>query len=170
MRALIAAGAATWPGPPESMAWDGTQLAAAGIYPVVRGTMLTNAYDRCPADQSVPARTKIRPPKPAEFRDPANMARLRAELALAHTRGLRQVVPMGNVAAAVLAPLVAELPGVALVSIPHPSPQGLLTSAQKLIAGAPQGGKGCSLPALSAAWEARLVGLLTEVARSTSKA
>lgn len=147
--ALLASDACDWQGPPGSLAWDGTALRAAGIAPVLRGVLLTNAYDRCPWDERVPSRTRIRSPRPSEFRDPANLARLRGEIATAHTRGLRQVIAMGKVAATVLGPLVAEVPNVVLRRVPHPSAQGLLMAA-------PNGGRGCTLAALGAVWQAEL--------------
>lgn len=153
-RALLAADCATWPGDPATLTWSGAQLVAAGIpAPALHGALLSNAYDRCPADERVPARTRIRAPSRAERTSPANLARLDAELAAAHVRGLRQVLAMGRVAADLLAPRVAALPGVTLVRLPHPSAQGLLMAA-------PDQGAGCSLAALGAAWEARLVALL----------
>lgn len=136
--ALSAAGVLTWKGDPTTASWDGAALIAAGVRPMVSHVLLTNAFDRCPTDDG----THFRAPTRAERESQENLARLRRDVAYAVERGADRVCCLGKVALAVVELL--QLPLV-IHAIPHPSAQGLLTSA-------PDRGKGAKLADLEAAW------------------
>jgi len=136
--ALSAADVLTWHGDPTSASWDGAALIAAGVRPIVTQVLLTNAYDRCPTDDGV----HFRAPTRAERESPENLARLRRDVAYAVERGADRVCCLGKVALAVVELL--QLPLI-VHAFPHPSAQGLLTSA-------PDRGKGAKLAELEAAW------------------
>lgn len=144
--ALAEAGVLTWIGDPGSVKWDGAALAGAGVMPVVSHVVLTNAFDRCPTDDG----RKFRAPSREERASPANLRRLRADIEHAMARGADRVCCLGKVATAVVALL--DLP-IALHAVPHPSAQGLLTSA-------PDRGKGARMVDLEAAWIRTLAALL----------
>ncbi|MCC7055051.1 MAG: hypothetical protein IT355_17390 [Gemmatimonadaceae bacterium] len=144
--ALEAAGVLTWDGDPQGVRWDGAALAAAGVTPVVSGVLLTNAFDRCPTDDG----EHFRAPSRAERESVENLARLRHDIERAMARGADRVCCLGKVATAVVELLA--LP-VAVHAVPHPSAQGLLTSA-------PDRGKGARMADLEAAWQRNLVALL----------
>lgn len=144
--AMRAAGVLTWVGDPDRVPWDGARLVAAGVRPVVQQVLLTNAFDRCPTDDG---RT-FRAPSRSERESPANLARLRQDVALAVGRGADRICCLGKVAAS-----VAQLldTGLTVHALPHPSAQGLLTSA-------PNRGKGARMADLEAAWVLHLAALL----------
>lgn len=144
--ALEAAGLLTWEGDPRTVPWDGARLIAAGVRPVVQGVLLTNAFDRCPTDDGV----KFRAPSRAERESAANLARLRRDIQRAMERGATRVCCLGKVATAVVELLALPI---AVHAVPHPSAQGLLTSA-------PDRGKGARMADLEAAWQRDLVALL----------
>lgn len=145
--ALAQAGLLTWEGgTPVGVPWDGKALLDAGIRPVVSQVVLTNAFDRCPTDDG----RRFRAPTRSERESAANLARLRRDIDDAIARGADRVCCLGKVAAAVVTLL--ELP-LTMHALPHPSAQGLLTSA-------PDRGKGARLADLEAAWVARLAALL----------
>ena len=144
--ALEAAGLLVWEGNPRGVAWDGAQLIAAGVRPVVQHVLLTNAFDRCPTDDG----HKFRAPSKAERESADNLGRLRADITRAMARGADRVCCLGKVATAVVELL--DLP-ITVHAVPHPSAQGLLTSA-------PDRGKGARMADLEAAWQRNLVALL----------
>ncbi len=145
--ALLQAGVLSWAGrSPDGVPWDGRSLIEAGVRPVVSHVILTNAYDRCPTDDG----RSFRAPTRSERESPDNLARLRRDLDDAIAHGADRVCCLGKVAASVVSLL--ELPLV-VHALPHPSAQGLLTSA-------PDRGKGARMADLEAAWVADLAALL----------
>ncbi len=145
--ALSAAGALRWIGDPTQVKWDGAALKAAGVAPVVSQVLLTNAFDRCPTDDG----QHFRAPTREEREDPTNLARLRSDVAYAMERGADRVCCLGKVAASVVTLLDLTI---TVHALPHPSAQGLLTSA-------PDRGKGARMADLEAAWVANLATLLS---------
>jgi uracil-DNA glycosylase len=144
--ALAEAGVLTWIGDPTAVRWDGATLRRAGVHPLVSHVLLTNAFDRCPTDDGV----KFRAPTRTERESEANLRRLRADIALAANRGADRICCLGKVAANVVSLLDT---GLTLHALPHPSAQGLLTSA-------PNRGKGARMADLEAAWTHHLADLL----------
>lgn len=145
--ALAQAGLLTWAGRnPDGVPWDGAELLAAGVSPIVSQVLLTNAYDRCPTDDG----RRFRAPTRAERESAENLARLRADVQHAIARGADRVCCLGKVAAAVVTRL--DLP-IVVHALPHPSAQGLLTTA-------PDRGRGARMVDLEAAWIENLVRLL----------
>lgn len=144
--ALEAAGLLTWEGDLRTVPWDGARLIAAGVRPVVQGVLLTNAFDRCPTDDG----RKFRAPSRAEREGAENLARLRGDIARAMQRGADRVLCLGKVATAVVELLALPI---TVHAVPHPSAQGLLTSA-------PDRGKGARMADLEATWQRDLVALL----------
>jgi hypothetical protein len=145
--ALAQAGVLTWDGrSPDGVDWDGNALLAAGVRPRVSHVLLTNAFDRCPTDDG----RKFRAPSRTERESAANLARLRLDIERAMARGADRVCCLGKVAAAVVTLLDVSI---AVHALPHPSAQGLLTSA-------PDRGKGAKMADLEAAWVATLAALL----------
>ena len=143
-RALVATGRAEVP----EVAWedwDGTRFHSLGLTPRLHGTALSNAYPACPTKDG----EHFHAPSNRDLLDPVNLSRLRAELARAQPR---RVIAFGKRAEWVLARL-PEAAGFDLQALPHPSAQGLLQ-------GAPNRGKGLKLQDLREAWQERLVGLL----------
>jgi uracil-DNA glycosylase len=140
------AGVLQWVGDPDGVPWDGAALIAAGVRPVVSHVLLTNAFDRCPTDDGL----RFRAPTRAERESDTNLARLRADMAFAMARGADRVCCLGKVAASVVGLL--NLP-MTIHALPHPSAQGLLTSA-------PDRGKGARMADLEAQWVATLAALL----------
>ncbi len=144
---LAMAGLLTWEGTsPDNVPWDGNALIAAGVRPQVSQVMLTNAFDRCPTDDG----RKFRAPSRQERESVENLARLRRDIEQAMARGADRVCCLGKVAAAVVTLL--DLP-ITVHALPHPSAQGLLTSA-------PDRGKGAKMADLEAAWVSKLTALL----------
>ncbi|BDU75255.1 uracil-DNA glycosylase family protein [Mesoterricola sediminis] len=148
-RALEAAGLAQVP-PEAYLDWDGARFRELGLVPVLRGAALSNAYPLCPTRDF----QSFRAPTDRELRDPANLDRLRAELALAAGRchGRLRVIVLGKRADWIFSQLEG-VPPFDRHALPHPSAQGLLQSA-------PGKGKGLRLDDLRRAWEARLSSLL----------
>jgi uracil-DNA glycosylase len=144
--AMLAAGVVSWVGDPDSVPWDGARLLKAGVRPVVTQVLLTNAFDRCPTDDG----RKFRAPTKAERESAANLERLRGDIALAVSRGADRICCLGKVAASVVTLLDT---GLTVHALPHPSAQGLLTSA-------PNRGKGARMADLEAAWVHNLAVLL----------
>jgi uracil-DNA glycosylase len=149
-RALEAAGLARVPEEAWS-AWDGRTLAERALFPSLRGAALSNALATCPSDDG----RHFRAPKSAELRAPSNRARITRELdrAAARAGGPLRVVALGGRAKLALEPLCANASAILLHALPHPSAQGLLSTA-------PDHGKGLALAALEAEWVKRLVELL----------
>lgn len=147
-RALAAAGRAevpeaAWEG------WDGAHLREQGLAPRLHGTALSNAYPACPTRDG----EHFHAPSNRDLLDPGNLARLASELArAAASGGPLRVIAFGKRAEWVLSRL-PEAPPFDLHALPHPSAQGLLQ-------GAPNRGKGMKLEDLRRAWQIRLEGLL----------
>ncbi len=148
-RALSKAGCASVP-KEAWLLWDGSRLAAAGLLPVLTGVALSNSFPACPTADG----QKFRAPSRAELESEENVARLRGELDAAARLGASRVVTLGKCAARALAPLAAEA-GLRLVTVAHPSAQGLLSEA-------PNRGRGLRLADLQDAWIERLAALLSE--------
>ncbi|HET8901342.1 MAG TPA: uracil-DNA glycosylase family protein [Holophagaceae bacterium] len=132
--------------------WDGGRFQAMGLQPTLRGAVLGNAFPCCPTDDG----QKFRAPKDRELRDPANLARLGADLAQAAARcpGRLRIIGLGRRAAWVLDQLV-DAPPHDLVVLPHPSAQGLLQAA-------PEKGRGLQLRNLQDAWMENLASILSQ--------
>ena len=131
--------------------WDGARFKALGLAPRLQGTALSNAYPACPTKDG----EHFHAPSNRDLLAPGNLARLSAELARAaqsRTSPLR-VIAFGKRAEWVLSRL-PEAPGFLLYALPHPSAQGLLQ-------GAPNHGKGLKLEDLRMEWQARLTDLLS---------
>ena len=148
-RALEAAGLARVP-QEAYLDWDGALFRARGLVPVLKGVALSNAFPVCTTRDF----QTFRAPTDAELLGEANLARLRAQLAVAAERcpGTLRVIAMGKRAQWVFGRL-GDAPPFDLHVLPHPSAQGLLQAA-------PGKGKGLKLADLQAAWVTRLEGLL----------
>lgn len=144
--ALARAGVLTWIGDAATVKWDGAALRHAGVEPVVSHVLLTNAFDRCPTDDG----QHFRAPTCAERESPANLLRLRRDIEYALDRGADRICCLGKVATSVVQLLDMPL---TVHALPHPSAQGLLTSA-------PDRGKGAKMADLEARWIANLAALL----------
>ena len=130
--------------------WDGARFQALGLTPLLHATALSNAYPACPTKDG----EHFHAPSNKALLAPANLERLRAELARA-AAGLGsplRVIAFGKRAEWVLGRLT-EAPAFDLHALPHPSAQGLLQ-------GAPNQGKGLKLADLRAAWQENLQALL----------
>jgi uracil-DNA glycosylase len=125
--------------------WEGGKLIREGFRPVLWGVALSNAFPICPSEDG----HRFRAPKKSEWASMENQERLSKELDLAGQRGCQRVVTLGRCAAQALKELVGRR-GWTLVSLPHPSSQGLLMDA-------PGKGKGMQIADLQAAWEKRLI-------------
>ena len=131
--------------------WDGARFKSLALWPRLRGTALSNAFPACPTKDG----EHFHSPSNKDLLSPANLERLAMELAQAgagRTSPLRVVV-FGKRAEWVLSRL-PEAPPFELHALPHPSAQGLLQ-------GAPNRGKGLKLEDLRQAWQARLMALLS---------
>jgi uracil-DNA glycosylase len=149
-RALAATGRAEVPGAAWED-WDGARFKALALAPRLHGTALSNAYPACPTRDG----EHFHAPSNRQLLDPANLARLRSELARAATgnRTPLRVIAFGKRAQWILGRLT-DAPAMEVHALPHPSAQGLLQ-------GAPERGKGLKLEDLRAQWQARLADLLT---------
>ena len=129
--------------PIEGVRWDGAALKAAGVRPILEDTALSNAYPVCPTDDG----QHFRAPTKAELSSPANVRRIRSELAKARRRGLRTVVVLGRVADWLLGTHLGlrDDPGIVYHQITHPSPLGLMWLARRA-------GKGVRVSAVKAQW------------------
>jgi hypothetical protein len=149
-RALVASGRAAVPEAAWED-WDGGRFKALALRPSLQGTALSNAFAACPTKDG----EHFHAPSNRQLLDPTNLARLSAELARAargSTHTLR-VIAFGKRAEWVLSRL-PEAATFELHALPHPSAQGLLQ-------GAPNRGKGLKLADLRTAWQARLEMLLS---------
>lgn len=148
-RALAATGRAEVPGAAWED-WDGARFKALGLRPRLLGTALSNAYPACPTKDG----EHFQAPSNKDLLAPANLARLAAELAraAAGSPSPLRVIAFGKRAEWVLRRL-PETPAFDLQALPHPSAQGLLQ-------GAPNRGKGMKLDDLRIAWQMRLQTLL----------
>ncbi len=130
--------------------WDGARFKAEGLVPRLHGTALSNAFPACPTKDG----EHFHAPSNRDLLAPANLARLSAELrqaASGQTSPLR-VIAFGKRAEWVFERL-KDAPPFDLHTLPHPSAQGLLQ-------GAPNRGKGLKLEDLRREWQARLGTLL----------
>jgi len=155
-RALESAGMAEVPAAAWER-WDGGRFAATGLRPLLRGAVLGNAFPACPTDDG----ERFRAPKDRELRDPANLARLSADLVQAAARcpDRLSLIGLGRRAAWVLDQLT-DAPPYDLMVLPHPSAQGLLQAA-------PGKGRGLRLQDLQDAWVESLKILLLRNARGS---
>jgi hypothetical protein len=130
--------------------WDGARFRALRLRPQLRGTALSNAYPCCPTKDG----EHFHAPSNRDLLALANLERLRAELtrAAAGRSTPVRVIAFGKRAEWVLSRLT-EVPPFDLHALPHPSAQGLLQ-------GAPDRGKGLKLADLRAAWQEDLQALL----------
>lgn len=130
--------------------WGGARFRALGLVPRLIGTALSNAYPACPTKDG----EHFHAPSNKELLAAANLARLVAELARAATGRSTplRVIAFGKRAEWVLSRLEGA-PPFELHALSHPSAQGLLQ-------GAPNKGKGLKLEDLRAAWRTRLEALL----------
>ena len=130
--------------------WNGGRFRALGLAPRLHGTALSNAFPACPTKDG----EHFHAPSNKDLLDPANLGRLKAELARASKGGVPplRVIAFGKRAEWVLSRLQDAL-GLDLHALPHPSAQGLLQ-------GAPNRGKGLRLEDLRTAWQEELQGLL----------
>jgi uracil-DNA glycosylase len=151
-RALVATGRAEVPEAAWDD-WDGARFKALGLAPRLRGTALSNAFPACPTKDG----EHFHAPSNRDLLAPANLARLAGELgrAAAGRNGPLRVIAFGKRAEWALARLVGASV-LDLHALPHPSAQGLLQ-------GAPNRGKGLRLADLRAAWQERLEELLLGV-------
>jgi uracil-DNA glycosylase len=148
-RALVAVGRADVPAAAWED-WDGVRFKALGLRPRLRGTALSNAYPACPTKDG----DHFHAPSNRDLLAPDNLERLSAELTQA-TLGLTaslRVIAFGKRAEWVLRRLPGA-PAFDLHALPHPSAQGLLQ-------GAPNRGKGLRLEDLRTAWQENLQALL----------
>ena len=139
--------------PPEAWAhWDGKTLKQRGLEPILRGVALGNSYPRCP---TADGRT-FKAPTNVELRSPENLARIQGELGRAASLcpGRLRIIALGKRAHWLFGQLEG-VPAFELHVLPHPSAQGLLQ-------GAPNKGKGLRLADLESAWRERLAALLKE--------
>ncbi len=150
-RALVATGRAEVPEAAWDD-WDGVRFKTLGLMPHLHGTALSNAYPACPTKDG----DHFHAPSNRDLLTPANLDRLVAELSRAsvsRTSPLR-VIAFGKRAQWVLSRLT-NAPALDLHALPHPSAQGLLQ-------GAPNRGKGLRLEDLRATWQGNLQTLLAE--------
>ena len=148
-RALAATGRAEVPGAAWED-WDGARFRALGLAPVLRGTALSNAFPACPTKDG----QHFLAPTNRQLLAPENLGRLAAELGRA-AEGSREplrVIAFGKRAEWVLQQ-VPDAPPFTFHALPHPSAQGLLQ-------GAPNRGKGLKLDDLREQWQQRLIALL----------
>lgn len=131
--------------------WDGKFLKERGLAPILQGSALGNAYPICPTRDG----QTFRAPTDAELRSPENLARIRGDVARAASLcpARLKIIALGKRAQWLFGRLV-DAPEFELHVLPHPSAQGLLQ-------GAPNKGKGFHLADLEAAWRARLAELLS---------
>ncbi len=130
--------------------WDGGRFLTLGLKPRLHGTALSNAFPACPTKDG----ERFHAPSNRQLLEPANLARLSGELARAaqgRPAPLR-VITFGKRAEWVLSRL-SDGPALELHALPHPSAQGLLQ-------GAPNRGKGLRLEDLRKAWQEQLRALL----------
>ncbi len=149
-QALLKAGLAEVPDDAWG-SWDGKLLKAKGLNPILQGVALGNAYPICPTRDG----QTFRAPTDAELRSPENLARIRGEVERAASLcpGRLKLIAMGKRALWLFGRL-ENAPDFELHVLPHPSAQGLLQ-------GAPNKGKGLHLADLEQDWRDRLAALLT---------
>lgn len=130
--------------------WDGSRFKALGLAPRLHGTALSNAYPACPTRDG----EHFHAPTNKDLLAPANLDRLRAELrrAAGESADRLRVIAFGKRAEWILRRL-PDAPAFDLHALPHPSAQGLLQ-------GAPNRGKGLRLADLREAWQETLQELL----------
>lgn len=131
--------------------WDGARFRSLGLAPRLLGTALSNAFPACPTKDG----DHFHAPTNRQLLAPENLARLAGELRRAQGRQTPplRVITFGKRAAWVLGQL-EDTPPLVLHELPHPSAQGLLQ-------GAPNRGKGLKLDDLRREWQDRLLTLLS---------
>lgn len=132
--------------------WRGDLLLSWGLEPILLGAALSNAYPACPTDDQV----RFRSPRKDELLAPNNLQRIEGEVqeALRRCPGQLGLATLGGAAKRVFEALkVVERPRIQLHMLPHPSAQGLLSSA-------PDNGRGANLANLQEAWVERLASLV----------
>jgi len=131
--------------------WDGARFKALGLAPRLRGTALSNAYPACPTKDG----EHFHAPTNRDLLAPTNLERLSGELSRAAQDSIQtlRVIAFGKRAEWVFARL-PDPPVFDFHALPHPSAQGLLQ-------GAPNKGKGLKLDDLRKAWQQRLLTLLS---------
>ena len=150
-RALVATGRAEVPEAAWED-WNGARFQSLGLMPRLHRTALSNAYPACPTKDG----SHFHAPSNRDLLAPANLERLAAELARAATSrpSPLRVIAFGKRAQWVLS-RISDALAFDLHALPHPSAQGLLQ-------GAPNRGKGLRLEDLRAAWQKNLQALLAE--------
>lgn len=130
--------------------WDGKVLKERDLKPTLHGVALGNAYPICPTKDG----QTFRAPTDAELRSPENLARIRGDVERAASLcpDRLRIIAMGKRALWLFGRL-EDTQDFELHVLPHPSAQGLLQ-------GAPNKGKGLHLADLELAWGARLAELL----------
>lgn len=128
--------------------WDGARFRDLGLRPELFRTALSNAYPACPTRDG----DHFLAPTNAQLLAPENLERLRTELNRAAADGPLRVIAFGKRAEWILSRLEGA-PPLTLHALPHPSAQGLLQ-------GAPNRGKGLRLADLREHWQQRLRELL----------
>ena len=157
-RALEASGLA-WV-PAEAYGdWDGARLKARDLAPQLRGVALSNAFPCCPTRDG----QTFKAPTDRELASRDNLFRIGRELAEAAARcpGLLRVIALGK-RAEWLFRRIEGAPPFELITLPHPSAQGLLQAA-------PGKGKGLRLADLQGEWERRLGLLLSAPSSSVTQ-
>lgn len=144
-RALMRIGAISFSADISVMPWDGTFFADNAVRPTAHGIAMTNAFDRCPSDDG----KRFRAPAKSELLSTANTTRLLNQIEELQRRGLKGVVTLGKVATRTMEHcsdiLDSQTSKPLLVSLPHPSAQGLLSMA-------PNRGKGAKMADLQQQW------------------
>jgi uracil-DNA glycosylase len=130
--------------PLDDVRWDGTALREAGTRPILTDVALSNAFNVCPTDDG----QHFRAPSKAEMSSPANVRRVRAEIAKARRRGLKTVIVLGRIADWLLGTHLGlrDDPTIAYHQITHPSPLGLMGMAKRA-------GKDVRVSAMKEQWQ-----------------
>lgn len=162
-QALMRLGALTLSRSVEGIPWNGSDFSKLGIVPTVHGVALDNAFDHCPSDDGM----RFRAPSSHELLDTGNMSRLMSHIEQLRTRGLRGVVTLGKVATRTMEHCLRLTPDiqdqVKLLSLPHPSAQGLLSMA-------PNRGKGARMADLQEQWIMNCIASVREAGYTANQA
>jgi len=128
----------------DDVRWDGADLRADGIRPILSDAALSNAYPVCPTDDG----EHFRAPSKAELSSPENVKRVRAEFAKARKRGLQTVIVLGRTADWLLGTHLGlrDDSSIAYHQITHPSPLGLMGMAKRA-------GRGVRVATMKEQWQ-----------------